>query len=202
MPEAEGQIAVEMPLLDRLRQGDATAYEDLVRSHGPRMLSVTRRLLRNDSDAHDALQEAFLSAFKAIGRFQGGSQLSTWLHKIALNAALQRLRTRKRLAEDSIEELLPSFLEDGHHARHPSEWMAPADVLLERREVRELVRAEIDRLPEDYRTVLLLRDIEALDTAEVAQLLGMTENLVKVRLHRARQALRALLEPHFQRGSC
>ena len=90
--------------------------------------------------------------------------------------------------------MLPKFIEDGHHAEPTSEW-GSASMLLEQRETRERVRAAIERLPESYRTVLLLRDIEELDTAEVAQLLGVTANTVKIRLHRARQALAKLLEP-------
>ena len=165
------------------------------------MLAATRRLLRNEEDARDAVQEAFVSAFKSLAGFQGGAMLSTWLHRIAVNAALMKLRTRRRRPEESIEALLPKFRWHGHHLRHPPEWAAPADQLLERRENREFVRDRIDALPESYRTVLLLRDIEELETAEVATLLGITENLVKVRLHRARQALRTLLEPRFLKGT-
>ena len=106
-------------------------------------------------------------------------------------------RTRSRRPEESIEELLPRFIEDGHHAEPTSDW-GSATTLLEQRETRERVRSAIDRLPDSYRTVLLLRDIEELDTAEAAQLLGLTPNTVKIRLHRARQALAKLLEPAFR----
>ena len=103
-------------------------------------------------------------------------------------------------APGSYECNWTTFLEDGHHTRHPHEWRDDAFDLLARREERDFVRASIDQLPESYRTVLLLRDIEELETAEVARVLGVSENLVKVRLHRARQALRALLEPRFEKA--
>ncbi len=108
-----------------------------------------------------------------------------------------KIRTRTRRPEESIEDMLPRFLEDGHHAEPTSDW-GSASALLEQRETRERVRAGIDRLPESYRTVLLLRDIEELDTAETAEMLGLTPNTVKIRLHRARQALAKVLEPAFR----
>lgn len=188
-------------LVCRLRAGDGAAFESLVRTHGPRLLSVARRFLRNEQDAQDALQDAFLSAFRCIDDFQGGARLSTWLHRIVVNAALMKLRSRKGETEEPIDDLLPQFIEDGHHLRRPAEWQASADVLVEKREVRDQVRACIDRLPESYRTVLLLRDIEELDTSETGRLLGIDEGAVKTRLHRARQALRGLLEPHVRRGN-
>lgn len=164
----------------------------------PRLLAVARRMLRSEEDARDAVQEAFINAFKSIGGFEGQCRLSTWLHRIAVNACLMRLRSRQRKPEDPIDSLLPTFLEDGHASTHTAEWRQDALALMERREEREFVRARIDELPDSYRTVLVLRDIEELNGGETAQLLGISENLVKVRLHRARQALRTLLEPHFR----
>jgi RNA polymerase sigma-70 factor (ECF subfamily) len=187
----------EAQLVDRLRRQEDAACEELVRAHGGRLLSVARRMLRNEDDARDCVQEGFISAFRAIQRFNGDCRLSTWLHRIVVNAALMKIRTRSRRPEESIEDMLPRFIEDGHHAEPTSEW-GSASMLLEQRETRERVRAAIDQLPESYRTVLLLRDIEELDTAEVAQLLGLTPNTVKIRLHRARQALAKLLEPSFR----
>jgi RNA polymerase sigma-70 factor (ECF subfamily) len=192
----------EAALVGSLRAGDAAAYETLVRTYGGRLLAVTRRLLRNDEDARDALQDTFISAFRALPAFEEGSLLSTWLHRIAVNAALMKLRTRRRHPEDSIEDLLPKFIEDGHredgHNGNPTKpWKEP-EGLLQRQETRALVRECINRLPEAYRIVLLLRDIEELDTEEAAQLIGVSPNAVKIRLHRARQALRTLLDPHFR----
>lgn len=185
----------EADVIARLQAGDAGAYAELVRTQGPRMLAVARRLLRSDDDASDAVQEAFISAFRAIGNFEGGAKLSTWLHRIVVNASLMRLRNRARRPEVSIEELLPKF-EDGQHVDEPREWKSPEPLdALERRETRDRVRKLIDELPVDYRTVLLLRDIEGLDTKETAELLGVTPNAAKIRLHRARLALRSLLDP-------
>jgi RNA polymerase sigma-70 factor (ECF subfamily) len=193
----------ETALVARLQASDAAAFAELVRAQGPRMLAVARRLLRSDDDAADAVQEAFISAFRAIGNFEGGAKLSTWLHRIVVNASLMRLRNRARRPEVSIDDLLPKFVEDGGHVDEPREWRSPEPLdALERRETRELVRGLIDRLPTDYRTVLLLRDIEGLDTKETAELLGVTPNAAKIRLHRARLALRTLLDPHMrERGA-
>jgi RNA polymerase sigma-70 factor (ECF subfamily) len=193
----------ESELVTRLQASDASAYAELVRAQGPRMLAVARRLLRSDDDAADAVQEAFISAFRAIGNFEGGAKLSTWLHRIVVNASLMRLRNRTRRPEVSIDELLPKFVDDGGHIDEPREWRSPEPLdALERRETRELVRGLIDELPTDYRTVLLLRDIEGLDTKETAEVLGVTPNAAKIRLHRARLALRTLLDPHMrERGA-
>jgi len=180
--------------LDRWSDG----FEDLVRTHGPRLLATARRIMRNEDQARDVLQDTFLQALKARDAFRGDSTVQTWLHRILVNACLMRLRSRRRHPEESIEEFLPEFLEDGHHVRHPHEWRAEPEVLLERRENRELVRRALDRLPEAYRTVILLRDIEELTTEEAAAALRISECACKVRLHRARQALRGLLAPHFE----
>ena len=188
-------------LVQGLRDGEEWAFEALVRVFGARMLATARRLVGNEEDARDVVQSAYLSAFRAIGRFEGSAQLSTWLHRIVVNTALMRLRSRRRKPEESIEALLPAFHADGHFVEGFSSWDVPADEVLERKETRELVRGAIDRLPETYRTVLVLRDIEELSTQEVADVLEITAAAAKVRLHRARQALLTLLRPHFERGA-
>ena len=190
------QAGAEEALLARLRAGDAAAFEELVRSESGRLLSVTRRILPTEEDARDAVQDAFLFAFRSLDRFQGQARLSTWLHRIAVNAALMRLRTRRRKKEEPLDALLPAFKDDGHHAERFAAWDDPS-VTIERAENKALVGRLINELPDSYRTVLLLRDIEGLDTEETAKLLETTPNAVKVRLHRARQALRTLLAPHF-----
>lgn len=190
-------VASEETMVQGLRAGEEWAFEALVRLHGGRLLAVARRFTRNEEDARDVVQSAYLSAFRALKDFEGACQLTTWLHRIVVNTALMRLRSRRRKPEESIEPLLPVFQEDGHHVEQFSEWNAPADRLLERQQTRTAVRACIDRLPDRYRTVLVLRDIEELSTQEVATLLELTPTAVKVRLHRARQALSTLLRAEF-----
>jgi len=182
-------------LVGRLQRGDEAAFEELVRHHGGRLLSVARRFLGGSEDAQDAVQEAFIRAFKAIHTFEERAQLHTWLHRILVNTALMKLRERRRKPEESIDELLPTFATDGHQTVESREW---SDALLERKETASLVREAIARLPEPYRVVLVLRDLEERDTAETARILGTTTTVVKVRLHRARQALRTLLDREFR----
>jgi len=184
-------------LLESLQRGDERAFSELVRANTGRMLAVARRILKSDDEAHDAIQEAFLQAFRAIDRFQGDSLLSTWLHRITINACLMRLRQRKRHPELAIEELLPSFDDTGHRVEDGAAWTDDVADRMETAQLQKVVRDAIDRLPENYRTVLVLRDIEGLSTEESAQALGIRPEAAKMRLHRARQALRTLLEPHF-----
>jgi RNA polymerase sigma-70 factor (ECF subfamily) len=186
------------PLVARLRAGEEAAFEELVRTYSGRLLAISRRILSSPEDARDVVQETFLAAFQSLDRFRGDSKLLTWLSRIAVNHSLMKLRTRRRKPENPIDDLLPTFLPDGHQVRSSARWDVSIDTDVERREVFGLVRSAIDELPENYRTVLLLRDIEELTTEEAAEMLGITSNTVKVRLHRARQALRTLLEPHFR----
>lgn len=185
----------EARLLDGLRARDDRAYEALVREYGPQMLAVARRLLRCEQDAADALQDAFVSAFQGVGAFAGTCRLSTWLHRITVNACLMRLRAqgRRRRHEVALDDLLPGFDDTDHHERPVAPWADQPPARAAAAELRARVRACIDRLPQAYRLVLLLRDIEELDTAETARLLGCSPANVKTRLHRARLALRTLL---------
>lgn len=187
----------ESALLAGLRARDEQAFETIVLTYGGRLLAVARRLVRDEADAQDVVQSAYLSAFRAVDQFEGAAQISSWLHRIVINTALMKLRSRRRKPEEPIEPLLPSFLADGHHVEQFSDWSTPADVLLERKETRAIVRASIDQLPDSYRDVLILRDIEELSTQEVADALGLTPTAVKVRLHRGRQALSTLLRRTF-----
>ena len=190
---ADGDAA----LLARLRAGEACAYQEWVTENAGRMLAVARRLLRCESDAEDAVQEAFTQAYQALPRFEGQALLSTWLHRIVVNACLIRLRKRKRRGEKSIEDLLPRYQDDGHRLDVGEPWPADALAQLEAHEVRSAVRKAIDALPEKHRCVLALRDIEGLSSEEVAERLGIRADAVKMRLHRARQALRTLLDPQL-----
>jgi RNA polymerase sigma-70 factor (ECF subfamily) len=184
--------ASESSLLARLRAGDEAAFEELVRSASPRLLATLRRMLRSDEDARDALQETFLAAFRAVGTFQGQAKLSTWLHRIAVNAALMKLRSRRRRPEEPIDDLLPRFDASGHRVPD-AEPPAVAEEALDGERRRAAVRRCIERLPESHRSVLLLRDVEGLGTEEAARALGVSADAAKMRLHRARQALRTLL---------
>jgi len=189
----------EAQLVNRLRAGDDRAFEELVRTFGGRLLAVARRFVRQDEDAQDIVQSAYMSAFRALDQFEGNCQLSTWLHRIVVNTALMKLRSKRRRPEESIEDLLPAFQEDGHHVEQFADWTTPADQLIERNETRATVRACIDRLPDNYRTVLFLRHHAERSTQDVADALSMTATAVKVRLHRARQALSTLLRQEYAR---
>jgi RNA polymerase sigma-70 factor, ECF subfamily len=188
-------------LLARMQAGDGDAFEACVRAHRCQFLLVARRILGNEEDANDAVQDAFLSAFQGIGQFKEQAQLATWLHRIVVNAALGRLRRRQYHEERSIEDLLPHFGAGEHQIDPPVPWQGTSESIVEQQELCALVRRCISRLPEDYRIVLLLRDIEGLATEETARILSTSTTVVKTRLHRARQALRSLLDPHMRRGN-
>lgn len=193
------ELASEQSLISGLRAGDNDAFETLVRLYMARLLRVARRFLKNEEDARDAVQDAFISAFRSIQKFEAGAKLSTWLHRIVVNSSLMRLRTKRRHPEEDIDDLLPQFAADGHQVRESADWSLSAEDMVQQSETRELVRRLIDQLPDSYRVVLLMRDIEEMSTEETAAALGITSAAVKVRLHRARQALRALLDKEMPR---
>jgi len=190
---SEGTAAehADFQLIEGLRHGDEQAYVDLVQTQAGGLLKTARRYL-GEKDAPDAVQEAFLRAFQSIDRFKGASSLNTWLHRILINCCLMKLRKSKTVVEVSIDTLLPSFLEDGHRANTKPAW---PEECAEQRELVMVVSSYIQKLPDSYRTVLMLRDIDGFTGDETAKMLDISPNLVKVRLHRARLALRELIDP-------
>jgi RNA polymerase sigma-70 factor (ECF subfamily) len=198
MQPADSARPDERELIARLRAGEEIAFEQLVDDHAAPLLAVTRRILRDEEEARDAVQEAFVAAFRKIGEFQSESRVSTWLHRIAVNCALMKLRVRERRRERDVDELLPQFDADGHQRHSSTGWKESVEDVLQREQSCALVRECIDRLPESYRVVLVLRDIEQLPPEVVAEKLQITRDNLKVKLHRARQALRTLLDPHMR----
>lgn len=189
-------------LLDRLRSGCETAYRQFVAEYGGRLLATARGLLRNEEDAQDAVQEAFLSAFKALASFDGRCRLATWLHRIVVNASLMKLRARQSRRYEQIEELLPDFVGLGAFPRPQIVWDQAPEEPVQREELTELVLSAIASLPDSHRTPLLLRDIEGRSNQELAAELGISVNAAKIRVHRARQALRELLAPRMESLVC
>jgi RNA polymerase sigma-70 factor (ECF subfamily) len=196
LPSDSSTVPTDAELVNDIREGEERAFEVLVRQHAPRLRAVAARFLHCEQDRDDAVQDAFISAFRSINSFDGKSRLATWLHRITVNACLMKLRSRARKSETSIDDLLPRFDHTGHRVASDPAWCNGFERLAAK-DVKRLVLHCIDQLPESYRVVLLLRDIEELDTAQTARHLHCSEGNVKTRLHRARQALRALLAPHF-----
>jgi RNA polymerase sigma-70 factor, ECF subfamily len=148
-------------IVARLKAGDLQTFETIVRRYSGRLLATARRLLGNDPDAQDAVQETFISAFNSIASFRGDARLSTWLHRIAVNAALVQLRHRRRWTEVPIDDLLPRFEANGCWAEGTELSSGAVEHLTGARDTREAVRRCIARLPAIYRSVLVLRDILA-----------------------------------------
>jgi RNA polymerase sigma-70 factor (ECF subfamily) len=185
----------EAGLVQALQAGDQAAYAELVERYSPTIYNLALRMMNDREEAEEVLQETFLSAFRAVGRFEGRSQLGTWLYRIAYNAALMRLRKRQA-PTTSLDE--PLETEEGDVIpRQLVDWTARPDEALLAGELRGALNAAVASLPETLRSVFTLRDIEGLSTAETAEVLGLTETNVKVRLHRARLALRERLTGYF-----
>ncbi len=182
-------------LAEAISRREPGAFEQLVRRYGSRLLVTGRRILRDVQLAEDCLQETFIKAFDKIDTFEGRSSLATWLHAIMVNQALMKLRKDRPGRLEQIDELMPQFDSEACRIEAPWSRLAAPDELLEQEQSRQLVQSQIEQLPETYRIVLQLRDIEEHDTSTVAEILDVTEGAVKVRLHRARAALKVLLEP-------
>lgn len=169
-----------------------------MKQESARLYRVILRVVRDEDEAASVLQETFLQAYERIHTFRGESKLTTWLYAIGINLSRAALRKSSRttvLEEGDLDRLQPRFSR-GMYRDAGDDWNPQK--LVERDEVLRLVWAAIDRLPDDYRVVVTLRDIRELPTADVAQMLGISEGAVRVRLHRARQALKALLDPHMR----
>ena len=181
-------------LVERARAGDREAFEGLVRRHHQRIYRTLLGITSHPEDAEDLTQMTFLKAYEHLGNFQGAAKFSTWLTRIAINEGLQRLRARKPM--ESLDDAGDEDDED-FRPRQIRAWTESPEQALSRGELRALVEQELMRLPEKYRTVVMLRDLEEQSTEETAQALGLGIAVVKTRLLRARLMLRERLAPRF-----
>jgi len=171
----------------RILEGDRGLFELLMRRHNRRVYRAIRSVLRDDPEAEDTMQEAYVSAYLHLRDFHGQSAFATWLTRIALNAALMRRRGKSRLV------LVDADLADGASAMPLSQPIPDAERRAAAREAASLMEVAVDSLPQLYRTVFMLREVEELDTAETAEVLEVSPEVVKTRLHRAKAALRERL---------
>jgi len=178
-------------LVDRARTGDMTACEALMRRHNRRLFRVIRAVLRTGSDVEDTMQDTYVAVLRNLDQFEGRAQFGTWLLKIGTNAALARMRQRMRVVQlddlPDLDELDPALHRDAAAARTPEQQVLNNEIIA-------LVEEAIGRLPYDYRQVFMLRTIEGLDTTETAKVLGIGEDAVRQRLHRAREMLQGDLQ--------
>ena len=182
-------------LAARAAAGEEPAFEELVARYQARVYRLACRLTGSEGDAKDVLQEAFLAVHRGLPAFRADSRFSTWLYRIATNAALMQRRARARRPTESLEAFLPRFDTDGRHAGEPADLLAAsrADETLDRKLLAEKARAGLDRLPDIYRDAFVLRDLEEMSTSEVAELLHIDPAAVRQRVHRARLMLRGYL---------
>jgi RNA polymerase sigma-70 factor (ECF subfamily) len=185
----------ETELIKGLKKGDQASYKKLVEAYWIELNFLASRLLADENTANDCVQEVFIKAITKINGFEGRGTLKAWLHQITVNEALIELRKKSARKEESLDELMLEFDETGHYIDHYHGQPVRQDVLLESLEVKQHIKLAIDKLPTNFRIILILRDYEGYSTKEVAEKLAMTEQNVKVRLHRARLALRNLLKP-------
>ncbi len=189
----------EQALLERAKQGDYNAFLQLIEPHEQRLYRLALRITGSREDAEDVLQDTLLSALEHLPTFRGDAAFGTWLYRIALHNAFRVVRRRRGHESVSLEELIAEQSEEDEPIPHPefiAEWRDPAEVA-EQNELRRILEEALQQLPESYRTVFLLRDVEGLSTKEVAEILGISEGNVKVRLLRARLRLREVLSRYL-----
>jgi RNA polymerase sigma-70 factor (ECF subfamily) len=183
-----GEQWTDEEIVTRIVSGDGALFEILMRRHNQRIYRAVRAVLRGDEDAEDVMQEAYLNAYQHLHQFEGRAQFSTWLTRIAVNAALARRGKRgwsmdKAVSDDNDESHLEVVKSD---APDPEQTTLTA-------ELREVMEREVSALPDTFRAAFVLREVEGLSTADTAEVLGISEDLVKTRLHRARTTLRERL---------
>lgn len=184
-------MAVELTLVERSKEGDLQAFEELVLMYQKQIYNLGYRMMGNEEDACDIAQEAFLRAYKSIGKFNLKSSFGTWIYRIAMNLCIDELRKRKKVKLYPIVH--NDNPEDKQYKLVADEGDLPEE-LVERKETRLKVQQAINRLPEDHRTVIVLRDIQGRSYQEIAEITGLNLGTVKSRISRARYNLREEIE--------
>lgn len=185
-------------LVDEARAGEMAAFEKLVERHRDQVFSLAYRMTRSEADAAEVTQETFLSAFQHLDEFKGQAAFGSWVHRIAANHALMRLR-HSRVVKNAEDELKgPEFNERGSHLHYPeTDWSRRADEKALDAELGRAIEQATDQLPDVYREVFLLKDMEGLSYEEIAEITGDSVGAIKSRLHRARLALREAIDRFY-----
>jgi RNA polymerase sigma-70 factor (ECF subfamily) len=191
--------ATEADLIARAKEGDHEAFTELVSRHEERVYRLARRVVGEDESALDVMQEVFLSVYTKLPGFRGEAAFSTWLYRITLNAALARKGDAQRHDHLPLDDVMPDFV--GLRVVAGPDWSDRPDREILAREAAEMVESAINALPEDFRAVFLLRDVEGMSNQEAAEILDLTVAAVKSRLHRARLFLRRQLGEYFGRAA-
>jgi len=186
-------------LVEALRREDPEAPEQLVETYGDRVYRLALRITGSNEDAEEAAQDALWTAARKISTFKGESAFGSWLYRIAANAAYQKLRARKSKAHEiAIDDVLPTFDDDGRHFEPMADWSDRVDEQALQGELRRVLGDAIDRLPPDYRTALVLHDVEGLSNPDIAEALGISLPAVKSRVHRSRLFVRKSLADYMK----
>ena len=190
--------AADRALLARAQDGDMAAFEALVEAHRDRVFGLALRMTRSEADAAEIAQETFLSAYQHLKDFRGDAAFGSWVHRIAANHALMRLRHRKVVQAHEDELKTPEFTERGSLTGFPSNaWSRGVEEKALDAELGQAIQRATDSLPEGYREVFLLKDVEGLSYDEIAQVTGSSIPAIKSRLHRARLALREEIDRFY-----
>jgi RNA polymerase sigma-70 factor (ECF subfamily) len=194
-------VHAERSLVERLQTGDAEALEMLMERYSGRLYRLAYSITRNTGDAEEVVQDVFLSVYRNMRGFQGRAAVGTWLYRVTTNAALNKRRGKRLEVETSLEEWLPTYKPDGHRegdrAFLLADWSQTPESTLLSREIRAELERAFDALPERYRAVLVLRDVEGLSSEETAAVLAESVSAIKSCLHRARMVLRERLTRHL-----
>ena len=185
-------------LVKKAQAGDYSAFEELVQRHEKKIYNLAYRIMGNQEDASDILQETFLQAFRKLGTFKGESEFSTWLYRVAVNLCLMEKRKGKGMKMVSLDASILSPKENELRRKIHDDWSENPLATLENRELKNTLSTAIDSLPLDYRTVFILRNLKGLSNEAVAKILKISLPAVKSRLHRARLFLRDNLSHYFK----
>jgi RNA polymerase sigma-70 factor (ECF subfamily) len=187
----------ELALVEAARSGDVGAFEQLIKRYDRNVFRIAQHITQNREDAEDVVQDAFIKAYRNLAQFQGNSKFYTWLVRIAVNEALMKLRRRKTAKTVSLDEDVTT--DEGSMPREVADWSPNPEQLYDQSELGEILQKTIQALPESFRTVFVLRDIEGMSTEETAEMLNLSVPAVKSRLLRARLQLRERLNRYFKK---
>jgi RNA polymerase sigma-70 factor (ECF subfamily) len=193
------RVDVDADLVEALRRDEPDAAERLVQRYGDRVYRLAMRITGLNEDAEEAAQDALWTAARKIHMFKGESAFGSWVYRITANAAYQKLRTRRqKAAEISMDDVLPSLDGDGRHFEPMDDWSNRVDEQALQGELRRVLQQAIDGLPADYRTALVLHDVEGLSNPDIAEALNISLPAVKSRVHRSRLFVRKHLADYLK----